>query len=61
MQSSMLGTLGKRVVAYLVLIFAGLVALKLIAMIFFGVIQAIFMVFLVIAAGVGAVWALRHI
>jgi hypothetical protein len=61
MQDSMLGTLGKRVVAYLVLIFAGLVALKLIAMIFFGLIQAIFMVFLVIAAAVGAVWALRHL
>lgn len=61
MQNSMLGTLGKRVVAYLVLILAGLLALKLAAAIFFGLIQAIFMVILVLAAAVGAVWALRHI
>ena len=61
MQNSMLGTLGKRVVAYLVLILAGLLALKLVAVIFFGVFQALFMVILVIAAAAGAVWALRHI
>ena len=61
MENSTFGTLGKRVVAYIVLIFAGLVALKLVAMIFFGLIQAVFMVLLVVAAAFGAVWALRHI
>ena len=57
----MLGTLGKRVVAYLVLILAGLLALKIVAALFFGVLQVLFMVVLVIAAAVGAVWALRHL
>ena len=61
MQNSLLGTLGKRAVAYLVLILAGLLALKLVAAVFFGVLQAIFMVILVLAAGFGVVWALRHI
>jgi len=59
--NSAFGTLGKRAVAYLVLILAGLLALKLVAAIFFGVLQAILMVVLVLAAGVGVVWALRHL
>jgi hypothetical protein len=61
MQNSMLGTLGKRAVAWIVLILAGLLALKLVAAIFFGIVQAIFMVILVMAAAVGVVWALRHL
>jgi len=60
-QNSALGTLGKRVVAYLVLILAALLALKLAAAVFFGLLQAVFMVVLLLAAGVGVVWALRHI
>jgi hypothetical protein len=59
--NSALGTLGKRAVAYLVLVLAALLALKLVAAIFFGVLQAIFMTFLVLAAVVGVVWALRRI
>ena len=61
MQNSLLGTLGKRIVAYAVLVLAALVALKLVAAIFFGVLQAVFMAVLLLAAGVGVVWALRHL
>ena len=61
MHNSALGTLGKRAVAYLVLVLAALLALKLVAAIFFGALQAIFMTFLVLAAVVGVVWALRRI
>jgi hypothetical protein len=60
-RNSALGTLGKRAVAYLVLLLAALLALKLVAAIFFGMLQAIFMAVLVLAAGVGVVWALRHL
>jgi hypothetical protein len=59
--NSALGNLGKRAVAYLVLVLAGLLALKLVAAIFFGFLQAVFMAVLVLAAGVGVVWALRHL
>jgi len=60
-EHSALGTLGKRAVAYLVLILAGLLALKLVAAVFFGLVQAVFMVILVLVAGAGVVWALRHL
>jgi hypothetical protein len=60
-ERSALGTLGKRIVAYLVLVLAVLLALKLVAAIFFGFLQAVFMAVLVLAAGAGVVWALRHI
>jgi hypothetical protein len=60
-ENSRFGTLGTRIVAYAVLLLAGLLALKLITAIFFGLVQAVFMVILVFAAAVGVVWALRHI
>jgi hypothetical protein len=53
--------LAKRIVAWVVLILAGLLALKLISVIFFGVLQALFMIFLVVLAAVGVMWALRHL
>ena len=53
--------LAKRIVAWIVLVLAGLLALKLISVIFFGVLQALFMIFLVLLAAVGVVWALRHL
>jgi hypothetical protein len=53
--------LAKRIVAWVVLVLAGLLALKLISVIFFGVLQALFMIFLVVLAAVGVMWALRHI
>jgi hypothetical protein len=60
-QNSLLGPLGKRIVAYLVLIAAAILALKVIAVVFIGLVQAVFMVVLVLAALVGVFWALRHI
>ncbi|HYH88583.1 MAG TPA: hypothetical protein VEX67_05085 [Solirubrobacteraceae bacterium] len=61
MQNSPFGALGKRIVAWVVLILAALLALKIVAAIFFGVLQAIFMVCLLVAAGFGVLWALRHV
>ena len=61
MENSLLGTLGKRVVAYLVLIAAAIVAFKLAAMVLFGLIQAVFMIGLAVLAVIGVVWALRHL
>ena len=61
MQDSPFGTLGKRVVAWAVLVFAALLALKLASVIFFGLLQALFMIFLVVLAVVGVMWAVRHI
>ena len=55
------GPTEKRIVAWVVLVLAGLLALKLISVIFFGVLQALFMIFLVVLAAVGVMWALRHI
>ncbi|HYM57405.1 MAG TPA: hypothetical protein VES79_05525 [Solirubrobacteraceae bacterium] len=61
MQNSPLGPLGKRIVAYLVLIAAAILALKVIAAVFIGLLQAVFMVVLILAALGGVFWALRHI
>jgi hypothetical protein len=60
-QNSLLGPLGKRIVAYVVLFAAAILALKVIAAVFIGLVQALFMVVLIIAALVGVFWALRHI
>lgn len=61
MQNSLLGPLGKRIVACVVLIAAAILALKVIAAVFIGLLQAVFMVMLILAALVGVFWALRHI
>ncbi len=61
MQNSLLGPLGKRIVAYVVLVAAAILALKVIAAVFIGLVQAVFMVVLILAALVGVFWALRHI
>jgi len=60
-QNSPFGVVGKRIVAWVVLVLAALLALKLVSIIFFGLLQALFMIFLVVLAAVGVVWALRHI
>jgi len=60
-QNSLLGTLGKRIVAYLVLIGAAIIAFKLAAIVLFGFVQAIFMIGLGVLAVVGVVWALKRI
>ena len=61
MENSLLGNLGKRIVAYLVLIAAAIIAFKLAAAVFFGLLQAVFMIGLAVLAVVGVVWALRHL
>lgn len=61
MQNSLLGPLGKRIVAYLVLIAAAILALKVVAAVFIGLLQAVFMVVLILAALVGVFWTRRHI
>ena len=61
MQNSPFGTLGRRIVAWVVLVLAALLALKVVAAIFFGVLQAIFMVALLVAAAFGVMSALRHV
>jgi len=60
-QNSLLGTLGKRIVAYLVLIGAAIIAFKLAAIVLFGCVQAIFMIGLAVLAVVGVVWALKRV
>jgi hypothetical protein len=60
-QNSPFGVLGKRIVAWVVLVLAALLALKLVSIIFFGLLQALFMIFLVVLAAVGVMWALRHL
>jgi hypothetical protein len=60
-QNSPFGTLGKRIVAWVVLVLAALLALKIVAAVFFGLLQAVFMVFLLVLAGFGVLWALRHL
>ena len=61
MENSPFGPLGKRIVAWVVLVLAGLVLLKVISVVFFGLLQAVFMVFLVVAAVFGVLWAVRHL
>jgi hypothetical protein len=53
--------LGKRVLAWIVLIALALLSLKIIAAIFFGFLQALFMIVLIVGAVVVLFWALRHI
>jgi hypothetical protein len=60
-QHSPFGALGRRIVAWVVLVLAALLALKIVAAVFFGLLQAIFMVFLLALAGFGVLWALRHV
>jgi hypothetical protein len=60
-QNSPFGVVGKRIVAWVVLVLAALLALKLASIIFFGLLQALFMIFLVVLAAVGVMWALRHL
>ena len=61
MENSALGTLGKRVVAWLVIAAVAVLAIKLVVGAVFGFITMIFTLALIAAAVVGVVWALRHI
>ena len=59
--SSAVGTLGKRVVAWLVIAAAVIIALKLIIGAVLGFVTMIFTLVLIAAAIMAVVWALRHL
>ena len=61
MQNSALGTLGKRVLAWIVIAAVVILAIKLIIGAVFGFITMIFTLALIAAAIVGVLWAMRHI
>jgi hypothetical protein len=61
MQNSALGTLGKRVVAWVVIAAVAILALKLVIGAVFGFITMIITLALIAAAIVGVLWALRHL
>ena len=61
MQNSALGTLGKRVVAWVVVAAVAILAIKLIIGAVFGLITMLFTLALIAAAIVGVMWALRHL
>ena len=54
-------SLGKRALAWIVVIAAGLLALKLIAGAVIGLITLIFTVVMIVAIGMAVMWALRHL
>jgi hypothetical protein len=61
MQNSALGTLGKRVVAWIVIAAVAILAIKLIIGAVFGFVTMIFTLALIAVAIAGVLWALRHI
>ena len=61
MQNSALGTLGKRVIAWIVIAAVAILAIKLIIGAVFGFVTMIFTLALIAAAIVGVMWALRHL
>jgi hypothetical protein len=61
MENSALGTLGKRVVAWIVIAAVAILALKLIIGAVFGFITMIITLALIAVAIVGVLWALRHL
>jgi hypothetical protein len=60
-QNSLLGPLGKRIIAYAVLFAGAILALKIIISVFFGLLQAFFLITLVIGAIFAVMWAIRHL
>jgi len=61
MENSALGTLGKRVITWLVLAAVALLALKLAFGIVLGLVQAVVSIALLVLVVMGVVWALRHL
>ena len=61
MQNSALGTLGKRVLAWVVVAAVAILPIKLIIGAVFGLITMLFTLALIAAAIVGVMWALRHL
>jgi hypothetical protein len=60
MENSALGTLGKRIFAWIVIAAVVLLALKLAVGLVVGLVQAVFVMILAVAAIAGLVWAFRH-
>ena len=60
MQNSAFGTLGKRVVAWIVIAALAILAIKLAISAVFGLVTMILTVVLIVAAVMGVMWALRH-
>jgi hypothetical protein len=61
MENSALGTLGKRVVAWIVIAAVAILALKLMVGAVFGFITMIITLALIAVAIIGVLWALRHL
>ena len=61
MENSALGSLGKRIVAWIVIAAVAILALKLIVGAIFGFVTMIITLALIAAAVVGLLWALRRI
>lgn len=57
----MLGALGKRLVAYVVLLAVALLALKLLAGVVIGLVTTAVTMLMLVALGVGAIWAYRRL
>jgi hypothetical protein len=55
------GGLGRRVLAWAILIAVAVIALKLAFGVFFGLIQAVISIALLLVVVMGVLWALRHI
>lgn len=61
MQNSALGTLGRRLLAWIVIAAVAILAIKLIVGAVFGFITMIFTLALIAAAIVAVMWAVRHL
>jgi hypothetical protein len=60
-QGSAVSTIGKRVLAWVVIAAVAVIALKLLASVVVGLVTFAFTVALAIAVVVGVIWALRHL
>jgi hypothetical protein len=61
MQNSALGNLGRRVIAWIVIVAVAILAIKLIIGAVFGLVTMLFTLALIAAAVFGVMWALRHL
>jgi hypothetical protein len=55
------GSLGRRVLAWLILLAVAVIALKLAFGIVFGLLQALISIALLVVVVIGVLWALRHV
>jgi hypothetical protein len=60
-QGSSVSTLGKRVVAWIIIAAAVVLALKLLAGVVIGLVTAVFTIALIVAVIAGIIWAWRHL